>query len=251
MNDLEDDREIMMYLRHEAGHAFNYAYQLFATDTWRRLFGPFNRRYRDHYRPVPFSRKFVRHIAGWYAQKHPDEDFAETFAVWLTPRSNWRDKYKSWPAIHKLRYVDRVARLVGDRDPLLPKGDFDLTVEQMQLTVEQFYRRLSRQNGGALNVALDTDLAGIFGPRGRRSRGIRPAADLVDENRLALTDKVTYWTGVRRPVVKGLVERITRTCREKELYAETAREPQQLVELTVFATTLAMNYLTRGRFVIS
>ena len=251
MNDLEDDREIMMYLRHEAGHAFNYAYQLFATDSWRRLFGPFNRRYRDHYRPVPFSRKFVRHIAGWYAQKHPDEDFAETFAVWLTPRSNWRAKYKSWPAIHKLRYVDRVARLVGDRDPLVPKGDFDLTVEQMQLTVEQFYRRLSRQNGSAVNVALETDLAGIFGPRGRRRRGIRPAAELVDENRLALTDKVTYWTGVRRPVVKGLVERIARTCREKELYAETAREPQQLVELTVFATTLAMNYLTRGRFVIS
>jgi len=31
MNDLEDEREIMMYLRHEAGHAFNYAYQLFKT----------------------------------------------------------------------------------------------------------------------------------------------------------------------------------------------------------------------------
>jgi hypothetical protein len=26
VNDLEDEREIMMYLRHEAGHAFNYAY---------------------------------------------------------------------------------------------------------------------------------------------------------------------------------------------------------------------------------
>src|SRR5712691_1921277 len=70
MNDLEDDREIMMYLRHEAGHAFNYAYRLYATPEWRKLFGPFNRRYREHYRPVPFSRRFVRHIEGWYAQKH-------------------------------------------------------------------------------------------------------------------------------------------------------------------------------------
>ncbi len=85
MNDLEDAREIMMYLRHEAGHAFNYAYRLFATPEWRSRFGPFNRRYRDFYRPVPFSRRYVRHIAGWYAQKHPDEDFAESFAVWLTP----------------------------------------------------------------------------------------------------------------------------------------------------------------------
>ncbi|MEO5619079.1 MAG: putative zinc-binding metallopeptidase [Candidatus Eisenbacteria bacterium] len=250
MNDLEDEREIMMYLRHEAGHAMNYAYSLFGTPEWRRLFGPFNRRYRDHYRPVPFSRKYVRHIAGWYAQKHPDEDFAETFAVWLTPRSNWRAKYKGWPALHKLRYVERVARLVGDRDPLILKGDFDLTVEDMKLTVEQFYRRLSKQNGSAVEVALETDLLEMFVTRGRRRKGIRPAWELVEENRLALTDKVTYWTGVRRPVVRALVERIGRTCREKDLYAETGREPQHLVELTVFVTTLAMNYLTRGRFVM-
>ncbi|MDQ2980216.1 MAG: putative zinc-binding metallopeptidase, partial [Acidobacteriota bacterium] len=107
MNDLEDEREILMYLRHEAGHAFNYAYELYKTPEWRDLFGPFRRAYRDDYRPVPFSRRFVRHIAGWYAQKHPDEDFAETFAVWLTPRSQWRHRYKGWGALAKLRYVDR------------------------------------------------------------------------------------------------------------------------------------------------
>ena len=105
----------MMYLRHEAGHAFNYAYELYKTPEWRDLFGPFRRPYRDDYRPVPFSRRFVRHIAGWYAQKHPDEDFAETFAVWLTPRSQWRRKrYKGWGAMAKLRYVDRMARKFRD-----------------------------------------------------------------------------------------------------------------------------------------
>src|SRR6267143_908636 len=71
---------------------------------------------------VPFSRNFVRHIAGWYAQKHPDEDFAETFAVWLTPRSNWREKYKNWPAIKKLRYVDRVADSLASTPPVRPLG---------------------------------------------------------------------------------------------------------------------------------
>ena len=147
MNDLEDDREIMMYMRHEAGHAINYAYRLYASPEWRWLFGPYNRRYRDHYRPVPFSRKYVRHIAGWYAQKHPDEDFAETFAVWLTPASRWRRKYKSWPAMRKLRYVDLVARRIREQDPIVSSGDFDRTVDDMTLTVEQFYRRLSRQNG--------------------------------------------------------------------------------------------------------
>lgn len=251
MNDLEDEREIMMYLRHEAGHAFNYAYRLYPTAEWRKLFGPYNRRYRDHYRPVPFSRKFVRHIAGWYAQKHPDEDFAETFAVWLTPGSDWRRKYKSWHAMHKLRYVDRIARAVRDQDPLVSTGDFDVTVEDMKVTVEQWYRRLMRQNGAAINVALESDLADLFIKRGRRRKGIRPASELVEENRLALTDKITYWTGVKRPVVRALIERIARTCRELQLYAEVGRESTTLVELTVYGTTLAMNYLTRGKFVQS
>ena len=251
MNDLEDDREIMMYMRHEAGHAFNYAYRLFATPEWRRLFGPFNRRYRDHYRPVPFSRKHVRHIAGWYAQKHPDEDFAETFAVWLTPRSGWRRKYRSWPAFRKLRYVDLAARRVREQDPVLSTGDFDRTVDDIKLTVEQFYRRLSRRNGAAVNVPLEADLTDLFLARGRRRKGVRPAWEMVEENRLPLTDKITYWTGVKRPLVRALIERIVRTCREHELFVDTARESATLVELTAYGTTLAMNYLTRGRFVQS
>jgi len=234
MNDLEDEREIMMYLRHEAGHAFNYAYRLYATPEWRARFGPYNRRYRDHYRPVPFSRKHVRHIAGWYAQKHPDEDFAETFAVWLTPRSNWRRKYKWWPALLKLRYVDRVVRRIRDQDPVVSTGDFDITVEDMKLTVGQFYRRLMRQNGAAVNVALQTDLADMFIMRGRRRKGIRPAGDLVEENRLPLTDKITYWTGVKRPLVRALIERIIRSCRELQLYAEVGREREHLVEVIAF-----------------
>ena len=248
MNDLEDAREIMMYLRHEAGHAFNYAYRLYATSEWRARFGPFNRRYRDHYRPVPFSRRFVRHMAGWYAQKHPDEDFAETFAVWLTPRSNWRARYKEWPAIRKLRYVHRVARRVGAQPPVVSSGDFDITVEDMKLTVEQYYRRLMRQNGAAVNVALESDLVDLFVPRGRRKR-VRPAWELVEEHRALLTDKITYWTGVKRPVVRALVERIIRACRDRGLFAVTGREGAYLVELTAYGTTMTMNYLTRGKFV--
>jgi hypothetical protein len=251
MNDLEDEREIMMYLRHEAGHAFNYAYRLYATTEWRELFGPFNRRYRDHYRPVPFSRKFVRHIAGWYAQKHPDEDFAETFAVWLTPGSNWRRKYKLWPALRKLRYVDRVARQVRDQEPVVPTGIFDVTVEDMQVTVEAFYRRMMRQNGAAVNVALESDLADLFVAAKKRGKTLRPAWEMLEPHRTTMTNKITYWTGVKRAIVRALVDRIVRTTRELGLQAEAGREGAYLVELTAYGTTLAMNYLTRGRFVLS
>ena len=31
------------------------------------------------------------HLDPWYAQSHPDEDFAETFAVWLTPEVQLED----------------------------------------------------------------------------------------------------------------------------------------------------------------
>lgn len=249
LNDLEDERQIMMYLRHEAGHAFNYAYALYRTPEWRERFGPYNRPYRDNYRPVPFSRKYVRHIAGWYAQKHPDEDFAETFAVWLTPRSNWRRRYREWPAKRKLHYVDRIAKKLGDSDPVVGQGDFDLTVEQMDLTLEEFYRRSMEATHHASDLAMAADLADIFFKKGRRRKGIRRAAEIIDAHRLALTDKITHWTGVPRPLVRALVESLVRQCTEQDLWAEAGRESIYVVELTAYGTVLAMNYLTRGKFV--
>jgi len=251
MNDLEDEREIMMYLRHEAGHAFNYAHVLYTTPEWRAVFGEYNRPYRDNYRPVPFSRKFVRHIAGWYAQKHPDEDFAETFAVWLTPRSKWRRRYRGWPAMRKLNFVERTARRLAESDPAVGKGQFDITVEQMEMTLEEFYRETELQGKQAADLAMTADLADIFFPKGRRRKGIRRAVEIIEENRLSLTDKITRWTGVPRPVVRSLVESLARHCDEQNLWAESGGEAAYLVELTAYGTTLAMNYLTRGKFVPS
>ena len=247
MNDLEDEREILMYLRHEAGHAFNYAYELYKTEEWRDLFGPFRRPYRDNYRPIPFSRRFVRHIAGWYAQKHPDEDFAETFAVWLTPGSQWRAKYKGWPALAKLRYVDRMARKLRETEPLRARGETDVTVDEMETTVADFYEHASQKRLAPGELALDTDLADIFISR-RRKKRVRPAADLVKENRKTIVDKVAYWTGVPRPLVKELVESIATRLAELELKADTTCEKEHLAEVTAYATALAMNYVTRGRF---
>jgi len=249
MNDLEDAREILMYLRHEAGHAFNYAYELYKTAEWRDLFGPFRRAYRDRYRPVPFSRHHVRHIAGWYAQKHPDEDFAETFAVWLTPRSNWRKRYRGWAAMAKLKYVDRMARKFRSVEPVRPQGRTDVTVEEMETTVADFYRKALEEQSPSIDLPLETDLVDIFKASKRRKRGVRPAADLLKENRKTMIDKITYWTGVQRPVVKSLVEAIGTRVADLKLAVDVRSEKEQLAEMTVYATALAMNYLTRGKFV--
>jgi hypothetical protein len=247
-NDLEDPREIMMYLRHEAGHAFNYAYKLHQTSEWKQLFGSFRRRYRDNYRPIPFSRNHVRHLAGWYAQKHPDEDFAETFAVWLTPRSGWRKRYRGWGAMSKLKYMDRIAKELGKVEPIRRRGRPDITVEDMESTVGEFYRQSIAEEIPIEELALDTDLVDIFNVSKRRKNG-RPAEKFLQAHRKAVVDKVAYWTGVQRPLIKKLVEGIEKRLGELGLRADVQRESEHLAEITVYATTLAMNYLTRGKFV--
>src|ERR1700677_2161464 len=201
MNDLEDAHEIMMYMRHEAGHAFNYAYQLYKSAEWRGLFGPFRRAYRDNYRPIPFSRNFVRHMAGWYAQKHPDEDFAETFAVWLTPRSNWRKRYRGWGAMAKLLYLNRLARKLGKSDPLRRRGVTDITVDDMEGTVAEFYhvQQSAREEVtvaelGVSGLAPDTDLRDIFSVSKRRKTAVS-AHEFLHSHRKAVIDKVAQWTG--------------------------------------------------------
>ncbi len=111
--------ECMRILRHEAGHVVQHAYQLQRHRRWQQLFGPSSTRYPRYYRPNPASKNYVQHLRLWYAQSHPDEDFAETFAVWLTPRSNWRRRYEGWPALKKLQYVDELMEEIAGQRPLL------------------------------------------------------------------------------------------------------------------------------------
>lgn len=244
INDLENEREVMMYLRHEAGHAFNYAYELYQTDEWHELFGSFRRPYRDDFPFVPFSRDYVRHIAGWYAQKHPDEDFAETFAVWLDPHSDWRHRYAGWGAMRKLLYVDRVAKELGQLPPTRALGETDLTVDEMEQTVEDFYRgTYVDESVMVAGLALDADLTDIFTARERVVNG-RSAAELLSEHRRAVIDKVNYWTGVRRTLVRELVLAIERRLAALDLVAPAERTRTAMIELTVYVTALSITFLT-------
>ena len=241
VNDVEGEREIMMYLRHEAGHAFNHAYELWSTDEWKALFGSTKKPYKDDFAFTPFSRDFVRYIPGWYAQKHPDEDLAETFAVWLDPESNWQTRYGRWRAIKKLKYVDRIASTLGSIPPPRRDGETDITVDEMHQTVEEFYQQWQIDEKPLLEgLALDVDLMDIFpGSNGET----RPAADVVAANRRALVDKIHYWTGVRRTLVRELVLRIEQRIGEIGLVTRVKRGDEELVELTAYITTLAMTFL--------
>jgi Putative zinc-binding metallo-peptidase len=244
-NDLEDSREVMKYLRHEAGHAFNYAYKLHRTPEWKQLFGPYRRPYRENYRPVLFSKEYVRYLPGWYAQKHPDEDFAETFAVWMTPRSNWRKKYRGWGALAKLKYMDRIARELGNADPLRKRGTPDITVGDMEVTVGEFYRHSTEQIP-LLEANLDDDLAALFNvPKKKRSS--EPAQVFLARHRKTLVDQIATWTAMQRPLARKLMESIEKRSGEMGLLIDRLKEAEHLSEFTVFATTLVMNHLARSK----
>src|SRR5262249_57583360 len=102
------------------------------TEPWRKLFGDYSKPYKEEYKPQPFSRKYVVNISGWYAQKHPDEDFAETFAVWLTPGSDWQRRYAGWGALKKLQYVENIAKELGRTPPIIQIDSKDMAVDEME-----------------------------------------------------------------------------------------------------------------------
>lgn len=244
-NDLEDAREIMMYLRHEAGHALNYAYRLHRTPEWKQLFGPYRRPYRENYRPVLFSKDYVRYLPGWYAQKHPDEDFAETFAVWLAPRSGWRKKYRGWGAIAKLKYMDRIGRELGNVDPLRKRGTPDITTAEMEMTVGEFYRHETEQVP-LPDLNLDDDLLAVFG-KGKGRRRSESAQKFVARHRKALVDQITSWTAMPRPAVRKLIDSIEKRSGEMGLLIDGRKESESLLDFAVFVTTLVMNHLARSK----
>jgi hypothetical protein len=239
--EVESETDVMRFLRHEAGHAFNYAYRLYDHADWRRVFGPYSRPYRDRFRANPFSRNYVRHILGWYAQKHPDEDFAETFAVWLTPGRDWHAEYAGWPALAKLEYVDRVMQEVGGVMPEArePEDD-DLPVESMQYTLAEHYRSLDETLPLDDDRHFDGDLRTLFGTASDAPNG-ESAAEFIRRHRREIVSRIAYWTGESTITVRAFVDFLIQRAAALELRVR-GLEASTLIELTAFGTAVMMNY---------
>lgn len=245
---VESEGEILKYLRHEAGHALNYAYRLYDTPEWRKVFGDYGKPYREDYKPQPFSRRYVRHIAGYYAQKHPDEDFAETFAVWLTPGSEWERRYAGWGALKKLQYVDQVVKQIGHTPPRVTLAEKDLDVDEMEETVLDHYerRKLEEKVELRLREDLDEDLHEAFEPPGKAPA---KAEILIRMERAQLLNVVSNVTGVARPVVRALLEHLIARASALGLTVHLDKQREYLTRLTALVTALAMKYLYTDRFV--
>jgi hypothetical protein len=233
--------ECMRILRHEAGHVVQHSYQLHRRRRWQQLFGPSSRRYPSYYRPNPASRNFVQHLRLWYAQSHPDEDFAETFAVWLRPRSNWRTRYVGWPALNKLEYVDEVMAEIATQRPVLTRRERVEPLSQLTQTLAEHYRKKQALYAFDTPKTYDRDLLRLFSadPRHRRSE---PASLFIRRNRARIRQMVAKWTGEYQLTLDALLDDMMIRCRHLKLRA-VGPERQLIMEFTVLLTAKTVHAL--------
>lgn len=184
-----NSRWFMRILRHEAGHAVDNAYRLRRKKRWREVFGPASLQYPHHYTARPGSRRYVHHLGEWYAQAHPTEDFAETFAVWLKPNSNWRRSYANWPAFNKLNVVEElISGVRGKRAPVRNKIRIEPLEHNTRTLAEHYRRRLARNDVFRRGLA-DEILKRIFDTQ-RSRQGARRASSLMRANKNPLVNAV-------------------------------------------------------------
>jgi hypothetical protein len=237
----------MKLIRHEAAHAYAYAYQVFRKRKWQRTFGHTSAEETpSFYRPRPYSRSYVVHLDDWYAQSHPDEDFAETFAVWLTPGLDWRARYRGWKALQKLEYVDELMRsLAGQPPPALPEfrpADYDC----LNLKLKTYYARKRKLYEDSFPDFYDNDLRQLFGA-GAEVAGRVLASAYLRQHRPQVINAIGRWTKERKYRVHRLLSRLIQRSDELVLYAR-AGDLQQDLHVSAYLTTLVMNHLFTGKF---
>jgi hypothetical protein len=213
---------LMRILRHEAGHALDSAYRLRRRRQWRNVFGPASLPYPDTYRPRPGSRRFVQHLGAWYAQAHPTEDFAETFAVWLKPHSPWRREYLGWPAYAKLEYIDALAAEIGDLQPAVTDRTRIEDIAHESRTLRRHYElklaryRLPRRSGA------DELLLKVFTASPRRSSAAT-AASVLREMRNPLRNQCVRGGAFSEYLVHQVMRLMIERCETLDLYLRGSR----------------------------
>jgi hypothetical protein len=233
--------ECMRILRHEAGHVVQHSYELHRRRRWQELFGRSSTRYPRYYRPNPASRNFVQHLRLWYAQSHPDEDFAETFAVWLTPRSNWRKRYAGWPAFKKLEYVDKLMAEIATQNPVLTRRTEVDPLRRLRGTLEEHYRRKLDHYSIDTPTTYDRDLLRIFS-NSARHRGSPPASAFIRHNRARIRKLVSKWTGEYQLTLDAVLDEMIDRCRELKLRA-VGPERKLRMDFTVLLTAKTVHSL--------
>ncbi len=239
-----DHEWCLRILRHETGHAIDNAYRLRRRKQRREVFGSSSKPYPEFYTPKPYSKSFVLHLDAWYAQSHPDEDFAETFAVWLTPGSHWAQRYAGWKALRKLEYMDALMTTLRGKPAPVASTDEIEPARGIQQTLRQHYRKKRRYYGVDYPNFYDRDLRRIFSDAPEYASSAT-AARFLGRIRRQVRQVVATWTGMYQYTIDQVLEDMIGRCRELKLRLAVP-EDQARQEFTVLLTVQAMNYLHSG-----
>jgi len=240
-----DAESCLRILRHEAGHAIDNAYRLRRRPTRRRLFGNPAIEYPEYYTPKPYSKSFVQHLDHWYAQSHPDEDFAETFAVWLDPESLWATRYAGWPAQRKLEYMDRLMRELARKRPVVNSARKVDPLARLKKTLAEHYKQKREHYGLDHPDFYESDLRNLFSESPQYAKNMS-AAKFVRRIRREARSTVASFTDSYQYTIDQLLSKIIDRCRELNLRL-TEPEEATRVDFMVFLTVQTMNYLHSGR----
>jgi hypothetical protein len=238
-------RSCLRLMRHETGHAIDNAYRLRGRKERQRLFGSSTDPYPRSYAPRPFSRRFVRHLEFGYAQSHPDEDFAETFAVWLDPASRWRERYADWAALEKLLYIDELMREIGQRIPPVANRRRPYSLPAMRRSLLTHYRIKRERYRVDFSQNYDEDLLRIFGHKGETS-----ASRFLDRHRTYLRKQIAGWTGIPCYGVEQVLRDWIERSQKLELRVKSAPE-KTLRDVVAALTVRVMQYLQSGNYRIA
>ena len=234
----------MRILRHEAGHAIDNAFRLRRRRKRREVFGQPSTPYPEFYIPKPYSKSYVLHLDAWYAQSHPDEDFAETFAVWLTPNSEWRQRYAGWPALKKLEYMDEAMTALRGKEALVHNVAEVDPLRKLRKTLRQHYRNKRRYYGVDHPNFYDRDLRRLFSDAPEHASSLT-AAQFIARIRRPIRRVVSSWTGIYQYTIDQVIEDMMTRCRELKLRLAVP-EDQARQEFTVLLTVQTMNHLHSG-----
>jgi len=232
-------------LRHEVGHALDNAFRLRRRKDWRSTFGKASVPYPDVYAPRPASRSYVLHLGHWYAQSHPTEDFAETFAVWLQPKARWRREYAGWPALRKLEYVDWLMSEIRGRRPPVASRELIEPLSENELTLGEHFRRKQARYAFDSADAYDARLKRVFAVRqpGRRRTG---AATFVRQCRPQLERMLLRRSRLHPYLVHHVLRTATQRSRELDLVLKTSRRESKRAVLGMLERIL-IEILRRDR----
>ena len=241
-----DPESCQQLLRHECGHAVDHAFKLGEREDYQAVFGDHEEDYYpETYTPKPYSKSFVLNLPNWYGQSHPDEDFAETFAVWLTDSPEvWRERYKGWKALDKLEFVDRLMQELTAKKPLVHKIRRRFDASKSRKTLARHYAERRKLFAEDFPDFYDADLRDIFG---RGPAGDESAAKFMRRHRAALIGSLVHWTGQRKYTVTELVTKLTKRCGKLKLPAPRDAVRLQF-EVGAYLASLVTTHLYTGKF---